>query len=107
MSNSNERGAKDDRASALWGRGGERRSVLWGKGGRSMLVAALAIALAAPLAATASPGKGKNPAPPVTQPAQTTPAPPTGRAANVPGGKTWVDKSLLTDATSNPNAKVK
>jgi serine protease AprX len=111
MSNSNERGAKDGRASALWGsgRGGSRSSVLWGKGGRSMLVAAMAVALAAPLAATASPGKGKNPAPtqpPVTQPTQTAPAAPSGRAANVPGGKTWVDKGLLKDASSTPNAKV-
>jgi serine protease AprX len=77
-----------------------------------MLLAAMAIALAAPLAATASPGKGKNPVPaptPVTQPTQpvqTSPAPPTGRSANVPGGKTWVDKSLLKDASSTPNAMV-
>ncbi len=74
-----------------------------------MLLAAMAIALAAPLAATASPGKGKTPAPttPVTQPTQNNePAPPTGRAANVPGGKTWVDKSLLNDATRTPNAKI-
>ena len=78
-----------------------------------MLVAVMAIALAAPLAATASPGRGKTPAPvkpatPVAQPSQNNePAPPTGRAvANIPGGKTWVDKSLLNDATRDPRYKI-
>jgi hypothetical protein len=58
MSQLNERGAKSERGSALWGtggRGGDRSSVLWGKGGRGMVVVlALVIALAAPLAANAS-----------------------------------------------------
>jgi serine protease AprX len=65
MSQLNERGANTERNSALWGtggRGGDRSSVLWGKGGRGMLVAVMAVALAAPLAATADPGK-KNAAP--------------------------------------------
>src|SRR4051794_15572352 len=60
MSQSNERGANTERNSALWGtggRGGDRSSVLWGKGGRGIVVAMLALALMAPLAATASPGK--------------------------------------------------
>src|SRR3954471_4634971 len=64
MSQHNERGAAQERglrSSALWGtgsRGGDSRSsVLWGKGGRglvTMVVAALA--LAAPIIATADSG---------------------------------------------------
>src|ERR1700710_484035 len=57
MSQLNERGANSERNSALWGtggRGGDRSSVLWGKGGRGMVVAMMVVALAAPLAATAS-----------------------------------------------------
>src|SRR3954447_6492813 len=60
MSQLNERGSNTERNSALWGtggRGGDRSSVLWGKGGRGIVVAMLALALMAPLAATASPGK--------------------------------------------------
>jgi serine protease AprX len=107
MSQVNERGARTERGSALWGtggRGGDRSSVLWGKGGRGMLVAAMVVALAAPLAATASPGKGNAPTPPVTPPA-TDPAP-SGGPANVPGGKTWVAPGLLNKAKSNPNDPV-
>src|ERR1700758_1181975 len=58
MSQLNERGARTERGSALWGtggRGGDRSSVLWGKGGRGAAVlCVLVIALAAPLAASAS-----------------------------------------------------
>ena len=60
MSQLNERGANSERNSALWGtggRGGDRSSVLWGKGGRGVVVAMMALALAAPIAATADPGK--------------------------------------------------
>src|SRR5665213_1390745 len=60
MSQLNETGANSERNSALWGtggRGGDRSSVLWGKGGRGMVVAAMVVALAAPLAATASKAK--------------------------------------------------
>src|SRR5947208_14059450 len=60
MSQLNERGANSERNSALWGtggRGGDRSSVLWGKGGRGVVVAMMAFALAAPIAATADPGK--------------------------------------------------
>jgi serine protease AprX len=65
MSQLNERGARSERGSALWGtggRGGDRSSVLWGKGGRGFTVACVAaLALMAPLAATASPGKSATP----------------------------------------------
>ena len=65
MSQLNERGARSERSSALWGtggRGGDRSSVLWGKGGRGLVVAfVLAIMLAAPLAATASSNSTKGP----------------------------------------------
>ena len=113
MSQVNERGARTERGSALWGtggRGGDRSSVLWGKGGRGMLVAAMVVALAAPLAATAAPGKGK-PAPtpaPAPAPAPTVdPNPaPSGGPANAPDGKTWVAKGLLNKASNNPNDKV-
>jgi serine protease AprX len=60
MSQLNERGANTERNSALWGtggRGGDRSSVLWGKGGRGVIVATMVVALAAPLAATASKAK--------------------------------------------------
>jgi serine protease AprX len=107
MSQLNERGANSERNSALWGtggRGGDRSSVLWGKGGRGMLVATMVVALAAPLAATASPGKN-----PVVAPVSTVapdPAVPAGGPANSPGGKTWVAKGLLDKAKSNPNDRV-
>jgi serine protease AprX len=113
MSQVNERGARTERGSALWGtggRGGDRSSVLWGKGGgRGMLVAAMVVALAAPLAATAAPGKGSGNAPtpaPAPAPAPTVDPTPTGGPANAPGGKTWVAKGLLDKANSNPNDKV-
>ena len=58
MSQMNERGARTERGSALWGtggRGGDRSSVLWGKGGRGLLVTCVAVfALLAPMAAMAS-----------------------------------------------------
>ena len=109
MSQLNERGANTERNSALWGtggRGGDRSSVLWGKGGRGMLVATMVVALAAPLAATASPGKGSGPAvTPVPTIAPSDPAP-SGGPANAPDGKTWVAKGLLDKAKSNPNDRV-
>jgi serine protease AprX len=62
LSKLNERGARSERSSALWGtggRGGDRSSVLWGKGGRGMVATlALAVALAVPLAAMADGGHG-------------------------------------------------
>jgi serine protease AprX len=60
MSQFNERAANTERNSALWGtggRGGDRSSVLWGKGGRGIVVTVLALALMAPVAATADTGK--------------------------------------------------
>ena len=115
MSQLNERGAKSERNSALWGtggRGGDRSSVLWGKGGRSVLVATMVVALAAPLAATASKGKPVAPvvppAPVVTAPTTTSsdPAPPQGGKSNSPDGKSWVAKGLLDKAKSNPNDRI-
>jgi serine protease AprX len=105
MSQLNERGANSERNSALWGtggRGGDRSSVLWGKGGRGMLVATMVVALAAPLAATASPGTSLVTAAPPT----VTPAAPTGSKANSPDGKSWIAKGLLDKAKSNPNDRV-
>jgi serine protease AprX len=91
MSHSNERGAAERglRSSALWGtgsRGGDSRSsVLWGKGGRGIVTTCIAVcALAAPLAATADPGKGSAAAP----------------ASNVA-------KDLLDKAKTSPNEKVR
>src|SRR6267143_7210943 len=104
MSQLNERGANTERNSALWGtggRGGDRSSVLWGKGGRGVLVATMVVALAAPLAATASKGKPVvPPAPVVTAPTSTSsdPAPPQGGNSNSPDGKTWVAQGLLDKA---------
>src|ERR687888_1412635 len=92
MSHSNERGAAERglRSSALWGtgsRGGDSRSsVLWGKGGRGIVTTCIAVcALAAPLAATADPGKGS--------------------AAAASNG--YVAKDLLEQAKSSPNGKVR
>jgi serine protease AprX len=90
MGRTNERGYGEhgERGSALWGtgsRGGDSRSsVLWGKGGRgfaTMVVAALA--LAAPIVATADSGSGS-------------------------GGKqpAWVQPFLLDKAKSAPDAKI-
>ena len=103
MSQLNERGANSERNSALWGtggRGGDRSSVLWGKGGRGMLVATMVVALAAPLAATASKGK------PVVPPAPVLPVTtssgsdqaPQGDKSNTPDGKSWVAGDLLNKA---------
>jgi serine protease AprX len=114
MSQLNERGARSERSSALWGtggRGGDRSSVLWGKGGRGMLVASIAaVALAAPLAATASPGKKPAPKPaptPVTAPVPapaTDPAPPD--ASNGKDKATWVARGLLDKAKNAPSSKI-
>ena len=109
MSQLNERGANTERNSALWGtggRGGDRSSVLWGKGGRGMLVATMVVALAAPLAATASPGKGASPAVTPTPTVASAPAAPSAGPANSPDGKTWVAKGLLDKAKSKPNDRV-
>jgi serine protease AprX len=104
MSQLNERGANSERNSALWGtggRGGDRSSVLWGKGGRGWVVATLVVALAAPFAAMASPGKHLITA----GPSLVTP-PPAGSKANSPDGKSWIAKGLLDKAKSNPNDRV-
>ena len=104
MSQLNERGANSERNSALWGtggRGGDRSSVLWGKGGRGWVVATLVVALAAPFAAMASPGKHLiNAGPSLVTP------PPAGSKANSPDGKSWIAKGLLDKAKSNPNDRV-
>jgi serine protease AprX len=78
-----------------------------------MLVTSIAaIALAAPLAATASPGRHApkpKPAPVRPVPAPVQPAPPavpTGSASNTPDGKSWVAAPLLDKAANNPNALV-
>jgi serine protease AprX len=99
----NERGAKSERSSALWGtggRGGDRSSVLWGKGGRGMLVATMVVALAAPLAATASTGSGGTP----TVTTSTTDVAPD--ASDGKNKSTWVAPGLLKKASSNPNDPV-
>jgi hypothetical protein len=102
MAQMGKHGAKGARSSALCGiggRGGDRSSALWGKGGRGLIVASVAaVALAAPLAATASPGK--TPAPP----AATAPAPPDASDGN--RRFTWVDKGLLNQAKTAPNDKI-
>jgi serine protease AprX len=63
VSQVNERGARTERGSALWGtggRGGDRSSVLWGKGGRGIIVACLAaFVLVAPMASLADTGGKK------------------------------------------------
>jgi serine protease AprX len=116
MAKLNERGARSERGSALWGtggRGGDRSSVLWGKGGRGMVVSfVLVVALAAPLAATAGNGK-KNPAPTTptttTTTTTTTSAPDPGPAPDASGGsgqKTWISPRLTSDAKGHPNDKV-
>jgi hypothetical protein len=118
MSQNTERRARSERGSALWGtggRGGDRSSVLWGKGGRGMLAASIAaIALAAPLAATASPARHApkpkpipvKPAPAPVQPAPPAPAVPDGSASNTPDGKSWIAAPLLDKAATNPNTLV-
>jgi serine protease AprX len=78
-----------------------------------MVVATMVVALAAPLAATASPGhgnghndgtgKGKSAVP--SLPAS--PATPSGNDANTSDGNTWVADALLTKAKTNPDEKVR
>jgi serine protease AprX len=84
--------------------------VLWGKGGRGIVLTCVAVvALAAPFAAFASPGKGNgnSPAPvTTTTTTSTTPAPPAAPPTNTPDGKTWVAPGLLKQAGSNPNGLV-
>src|SRR5512132_2660512 len=90
MQHTNERGSSPQgaRGSALWGtgsRGGDSRSsVLWGKGGRGLVTMVVtALALAAPIVATADSGSGS-------------------------GGKQpgWVQPFLLDKAKSASNDKV-
>ncbi len=111
MAEPNERGARSERGSALWGtgKGGDRASVLWGKGGRGFLVAAIAaVALTVSFATTAAAGNGKgNPAPPPAPPAaspSTDPAPPD--ASNGSNRANWVAKDLLDRAKGAPNQLV-
>ncbi len=112
MGNQNERGARSDRSSALWGtggRGGDRSSVLWGKGGRGLVLSfVLAIALAAPLAATASNGHGRSPAPsnPVATTTATNPTLPAPDASNGRDRSNFVARQLVNKATQSPNARV-
>src|SRR3982751_2926180 len=108
MSHSNERGAAERgmRSSALWGtgsRGGDSRSsALWGKGGRNIVSVCIAVcALGAPLAATASPGKGKLPVAPVVV-APALDSVPGADAAQGAKNKTFVDKDLLAKAKDHP-----
>jgi serine protease AprX len=104
MSHSNERGAAERglRSSALWGtgsRGGDSRSsVLWGKGGRGIVTTCIAVcALAAPLAATADPGKGKGMSLPALGSAPVA----------APASDNYVAKDLLDKAKKSPNEKVR
>jgi serine protease AprX len=118
MSKLNERGARSERGSALWGtggRGGDRSSVLWGKGGRGMVVTlVLVCALAAPLAATAGNGKGKTPAPAPAPTTTTTTTSTTSSDSSDPAPdasgngdqSTFVAQSLRNDASNRPNTKV-
>lgn len=93
MRESDKRGSdRDVRSSALWGTGGRggdsRSSALWGKGGRGFVLTAVAVfALAAPIAAGASPGNGNGP----------------GRDRD----QTWVQSDLTKKAKDNPNALVR
>jgi serine protease AprX len=105
MSHSNERAAIERglRSSALWGtgsRGGDSRSsVLWGKGGRGIVTTCVAVcALAAPLAATADPGRGTGGV------AAAVSAPATVAA---PASTGHVAKDLLDMAKRSPNEKVR
>jgi serine protease AprX len=115
MSNKFERGAMEERGSALWGtgsRGGDRSSVLWGKGGRGILVSCVAVfALAAPIAASAGNGKGKGASSAATTAVTaavsavstvTNPVP-SGTNANTPDGKSWIAPGLLN---GSPNDRV-
>lgn len=113
MSQSTERGASSEtRSSALWGtgsRGGDSRSsVLWGKGGRNIVTVCIAVcALGAPLAATASPGKGKLPVAPVPVVAPVLDSGPVADATQGDKNKTYVDKELLGKAKDHPGDKVR
>ena len=115
MSQLNERGARSERSSALWGtggRGGDRSSVLWGKGGRGMVVMlVLAVALAAPLAASASykvlaPTWNLQPATtPATSSSGSTPAG-VPDASNGTDTSNFVATPLLAQAQSTPEKMV-
>src|SRR5438270_14010292 len=77
----------ESRSSALWGSGnrggGQRSSALWGKGGRPFVVLAIAaLALTAPLAATAGPSTAK-----------------------VDKNATYISKWLLDQAKAHPSQK--
>jgi serine protease AprX len=107
MSQNAGRGARSERGSALWGtgsRGGDRSSVLWGKGGRGLLLTTMVVALAAPIAATASPIKKPAPKPVPVQPS--TPDVPKSDPSNTPDGRSWVAQPLLNKASSSPNQLV-
>ncbi len=118
MSKLNERGARSERNSALWGtggRGGDRSSVLWGKGGRGAVVTlVLAIALAAPVAASASykqlaPTWGLNAGGAGSGPAKTpasTPATAPPDASNGSNTSTFVAPQLLNQAQATPQKLV-
>jgi serine protease AprX len=96
MVKSSERGRNRDlRSSALWGTGGRggdsRSSALWGKGGRGFLLTSVAVfALAAPLAATASPKDN-------------------GGSGNSGKGNdnTWVSPDLRDKSKNKPNELVR
>ena len=96
MVKSSERGRNRDlRSSALWGTGGRggdsRSSALWGKGGRGFLLTSVAVfALAAPLAATASPKDN-------------------GASGNSGKGNdnTWVSSDLKDKSKKKPNELVR
>jgi serine protease AprX len=118
MSQLNERGANSERNSALWGtggRGGDRSSVLWGKGGRGMVVATMVVALAAPLAATAS--KAKKPSVPArptsaqlaaAKMAKLAPTKQATKAKHAPAKSSKPSKKAnkVTPAKKTPKAKV-
>jgi serine protease AprX len=99
MVKSSERGSNRDlRSSALWGTGGRggdsRSSALWGKGGRGFVLTAVAIfALAAPLAATASP-KDSGGIPNASA---------SGNGNGKGNDNTWVSPDLRDRANKKPN----
>src|SRR5882672_8599355 len=111
MSQLNERGANTERNSALWGtggRGGDRSSVLWGKGGRGVIVATMVVALAAPLAATASKAKRPSAQAPSAH-AQLAPAKKAKKAKHAPAksakkAKAGAVKTTVTTTTATTSA---
>jgi serine protease AprX len=107
MSNKFERGATEERGSALWGtgsRGGDRSSVLWGKGGRGILVSCVAVfALAAPIAASAGSGKSNGSGVAAAAAVAAANPAPGGKHANTPDGQSWIAPGLLN---GNPNDQV-